>query len=112
MESKPSVTEKRFESKGKRWCNMLLFDAKAATDVIHECQEDAIPLLGIEGFELGTQDSREIVYSDTADILDLSDLHRSFWDDSPIDVEQYVRCLEFVRDPKRQGLYFEFVFAN
>jgi len=102
VEYTPSQAEKRFELKGKKWCGMVLFDVKAALDVIRDCKADSIPLLGIEGFTLGTQAGREIVHASTADILDTSS-------DA---VEAYTRSIAFVSDPQRKELFFEFVFGD
>jgi hypothetical protein len=81
---------------------MVLFDAATATEVIRACEDDRIPLLGIEGFRLGKQDSKEVVYASTADILDLSFGGNGVYD----------RSLAFVSDSKREGMHFEFVFGD
>lgn len=98
----PSESDKRFLPRGKLWNNMLLFDVQSATDIIGECEKDGISIYGIEGFTLGREDSREIVYTDTADILDTSNAR----------TEAYERSREFVTDPRRKGMYFEFVFGD
>lgn len=85
---------------------MLLFDVRAALEVIEECRKDNIPVLGIEGFvPFGEPDLDENVLSDTADILDTS---------SPCGSEAttYDACRSFVSDPKREGMHFEFVFGG
>lgn len=102
MEYTPSESERRFEPRGTKWCNMILFDVKGALEVIRDCESDSIPLLGIEGFTLGKEDGKEIVYTDTADILDTS------YDGA----KAYARSVAFVSEPQRKELFFEFVFGD
>jgi hypothetical protein len=97
----PFGAERRFSPRGTTWCNTVVFDPSKAAIVIRECKDDHIPILGIEGFTLGTKDSKEVIYTSTADILDLSD-----------DPEGYELALAFVSDSKRSGMYFDFVFGD
>lgn len=101
-----SEVERRFGARGIRWCDMLLFDVRAALEVIEECRKNSIPVLGIEGFvPFGEPDLNEKVLSDTADILDTSSPCRS-------EATTYDVCRSFVSDPKREGMHFEFVFGD
>ena len=102
MHHTPSESEKRFSPRGTRWCNTVLFDTGTAVSVIRECKQDRIPILGIEGFTLGRKDAKEVIYSDTADMLDLSGSGS----------EGYERSLAFVSNSRRGGMYFEFVFGD
>jgi hypothetical protein len=101
MDYTPSKAEKRFAPRGIRRGKMLFFDADAAVDVIRICKEEGIPILGIDGVTFGVQDSKEVIYSSTADILD-----------SKAAGDMYDLSLAFLSDPKRRGMYFDIVFGD
>lgn len=102
----PSEAEQRFASRGVRRGNALFFDAEAAADVISECKMDSIPILGIDGVTFGFQDSKEVLYASTADIVDF----RS--STVPLTGNVYDLSLAFISDPKRRGMHFDIVFGD
>jgi hypothetical protein len=102
MSNTPSEAEKQFRPRGKTWCDTVVFDVSTTINIMDECEQKRIPILGVEGFTLGTKDSKEVIYTSTFDILDLSDAG----------FEAYERTRGFVSNPRRDHMYFDIVFGD